>query len=189
MNHPTREEETRKEFFPMISGHLGRLYDDWLTDLADKQLQREVKRLAAERRTTVSIDQDIPELPPEEAVLTLGEEVLDLYQPDEDLKLEDIFPDTDVSSPEDIGSAKQDLLRCINAALAGMPREWRRALRLRYAKGLTGKELSETIKKDVPAIEQLLDYARQHLRQSLFESGCTFMARDGSTRKGKPDGR
>jgi len=43
----------------------------------------------------------------------------------------------------------------------------------------------DSLKKDVPAIEQLLDY----LRRSLLESGCTFMAREDSTRKGKPDGR
>lgn len=229
MNNPTPEQEDRKPFFSMASGHLDALSDhvrhqmaylesigdlipgeisadgvvdavlvqayyqfvkqkgerefgSWLTNLAEEQLRHYVKRRKAERRASVSIDEDIPEVPPVEAVTTLGEEVLDYYQPDEDLKLEDILPDMDVSSPEDIVAAKEELLRCVNAALAGMPGEWRRALRLRYARGLTGKELSQVLEKNQPEIEQILEYARQHLRQSLIESGCTLIVKQDDTR-------
>src|SRR4029453_15702590 len=109
----------------------------------------------------------------------------DFYQPDEDLKLKDIFPDVDVSTPEDFVAAKEELLRCVNAALAGMPNEWRRALRLRHAGGLTDEELAEALQKAAPEIERILEYARQHLRQSLIESGCTFIVKGSETRPRK----
>jgi RNA polymerase sigma factor (sigma-70 family) len=151
----------------------------WLTDLAKEQLRREIKRLKSERNRTVHIEEDIPETPPTEEVSTLGEEILEFYQPDEDLKLEDIFPDTDISTPEEMAAAKEELLRCVNASRAGMPREWRRALRLRHAEGLTDEELAEALEKTEPEIERILEYGRQHLRQSLVESGCTFIVRGG----------
>jgi RNA polymerase sigma factor (sigma-70 family) len=166
----------------------GREIGSWLIELADGQLGREVKRSKAERRTNVHIEKDIPEVPPVEEVKTLGEEIFEYYQPDEDLKLEDVFPEMDVSSPEDFVATKEELLRCINAALAGMPQEWRRALRLRHTEGLRSEELSEALDKDEPEIEQILEYAREHLRQSLIESGCTFILKKDAPEKGKNDG-
>jgi RNA polymerase sigma factor (sigma-70 family) len=154
----------------------------WLIDLAKEQLRWEVKRIKSERNRTVHIEEDIPEIPPQEEVTTLGEEILEFYQPDEDLKLEDIFPDVDVSTPEDFVAAKEELLRCVNAALARMPTAWRRALRLRHGKGLTDKELAEALDKAEPEIERILDYARQHLRQSLLEAGCTFIVKGSENR-------
>jgi RNA polymerase sigma factor (sigma-70 family) len=161
----------------------------WLLQLARKQLAAAVKRSRAERNLTVHIEEDIPETPPTEEVSTLGEEILDFYQPDEDLKLEDIFPDVDVSTPEDFVAAKEELLRCVNAALAGMPNEWRRALRLRHAGGLTDEELAEALQKAAPEVERILDYARQHLRQSLIESGCTFIVKGSESRPSKTSGK
>ncbi len=53
--------------------HIG----NWLIELANEQLQREIKRLKSERNRTVHIEEDIPETPPEEEVTTLGEEIFD----------------------------------------------------------------------------------------------------------------
>jgi RNA polymerase sigma factor (sigma-70 family) len=150
---------------------------NWLTELAKAQIEREVKRSKAERKRSVHIEENIPEAPPAEQVKTLGDEILDFYIPDEDLKLEDVFPEADVSPPEDFVAAKEELLQCINAALARMPNEWRRALRLRHAERLTLAKLGEVLEKDEPEVERILEYARQHLRQSLIESGCTFIVK------------
>jgi RNA polymerase sigma factor (sigma-70 family) len=162
---------------------------DWLIRVADEQLQRDVKRLKAERRGTLHIEKDIPEVPPVEEVNSAGDEIFEFYQPDEDLKLEDIFPDQDVSTPEDFVAAKEELVQCINTALNAMPKEWRGALRLRHSRGLTMEELSEVLDKEEPEVEQILEYAREHLRQTLIESGCTFIAKKDNTKKGNPDGR
>jgi RNA polymerase sigma factor (sigma-70 family) len=156
----------------------------WLIELAKKRIQAAVKRSRTERNLTVHIEEDIPETPPAEEVSTLGDEILDFYQPDEDLKLEDVFPDADISTPEDFVAAEEELAQCVNAALAAMPNEWRRALHLRHSGGLTLKELHEVLKKDEPEIERILEYARQHLRQSLIESGCTFIAKGTENRSG-----
>ena len=99
----------------------------WLMELAQGRLVSEMKRVKAERERTVHIEEDIPETPPEEEVSTLGDEILDFYQPDEDLKLEDVLPDIEVSTPEEIAAAKEELLKCVNAALAAHDRNQSRA--------------------------------------------------------------
>jgi RNA polymerase sigma factor (sigma-70 family) len=149
----------------------------WLQELASKQLQSVIDRLQAARSRAIPLQQDIPETPPVEEVSTLGEEVLYFYQPDEDLKLADIFPDADMATPEEFVAAKEELLRCVNAALAGMPKQWRRALRLRHTGGLTSAELAEALETAEPEIERILEYARTHLRQSLAEAGCSFISK------------
>ena len=90
----------------------------------------------------------------------------------------------DISTPEDFVAAEEELVQCVNAALAAMPKEWRRALHLRHSGGLTLKELGEVLEKDEPEIERILEYARQHLRQSLIESGCTFIVKGTENRSG-----
>ena len=70
----------------------------WLVRLAREHLDGEVKRFASERqRTPTHIEDDVPETPPAEAVSTLGDEILDFYEPDEDLKLEDVIPDLEMA--------------------------------------------------------------------------------------------
>lgn len=170
-----------KEF---VKQPAGREVESWLTQLARQQIQTEIKRRQSERETMVHIEEDIPETPPTEEVSTLGEEIFEFYQPDEDLKLEDIFPEVDVSTPEEWAAAKEELLRCVNSALAGMPREWRRALHLRHVEGLTDEELAEALAKEEPEIERILEYARQHLRQKLTESGCTFIVKGNEGKSG-----
>jgi RNA polymerase sigma factor (sigma-70 family) len=145
----------------------------WLTELATKQLESEVKRLTSEREGTVHIEEDIPETPPTEEVSTLRDEILDFYQPDEDLKLEDIIPDIKFPTPEQIAEIKE-LRRCVNAALAGLPREWRQALWLRHGEGLTGTKLAKAVGRPEPEIERILESTLQYLRQRLVELGCKF---------------
>jgi len=139
-----------RAYHEFVKEPLGRNMGDWLTELAKEHLRREVKRVKSERNRTVHIEEDIPETPPVEEVTTLGEEILDFYQPDEDLKLEDIFPEAGVSTPEDFVAAKEELLRCVNASLAGMPTEWRRALRLRHGGGFTAATRQDGL-RSVPA--------------------------------------
>jgi DNA-directed RNA polymerase specialized sigma24 family protein len=115
----------------------------WLKELATKQLESIVQGFRAARGPSIHLNEDIPETPPAEEVSTLGEEVLYFYQPDEDLKIEDIFPDLEMATPEEFVAAKEEFLRCVNTALAGMPKQWRRALRL--CGRLTSAELGELL--------------------------------------------
>jgi RNA polymerase sigma factor (sigma-70 family) len=144
----------------------------WLFGLAREQVATEIQRQKAWReRTPLRTEHDVPETPPEEAVSTLGDEILDFYEPDEDLKLEDIIPDLDAQSPEE-EAARSELRQCVDVALAGLPREWRRALLLRYTEGLTGAALATALHRTPAETERILDNARAVLRQHLVESDC-----------------
>src|SRR5262245_25183939 len=74
--------------------------DRWLVMLAMKYIRSEVRRLRKDREGFVHLEEDIPEVPPEEEVATLGEETLDFYQPDEDLRMEDVISDPIAETPE-----------------------------------------------------------------------------------------
>jgi RNA polymerase sigma factor (sigma-70 family) len=163
-----------------VKNPAGREMKNWLVELAREQLEAEVKRLKSQREHTVHIEEDIPESPPTEAVSTLGEEILDFHQPDEDLKLEDVIPDLKIPLPEQIAETKE-LRRCVNTALAGLPEEWRQALWLRHGEGLTGAKLAKAIGKSEPEIERTLEYTLQYVRQRLVELGCQFKENDNRT--------
>jgi actin-like ATPase involved in cell morphogenesis len=98
--------------------------DDNQTAVDVHVLQGE-RELARDNELTVSIEEDIPETPPTQEVSTLGDEILDFYQPDEDLKVEDIVPDLEVPTPEQVMETKE-LQTCVREALLELPRQWRR---------------------------------------------------------------
>ena len=144
-----------------------------LMEIAQCYVQSEAARMIARRELTVSKEEDVPETPPEEEVMRLGEQIFDFFEPDEDLKLEDVVPDAEVP-PADEAVERAELRRCVNAALAGMPAEWRRALSLRYTRQLEGQALADALKKSEQETSNLLERARAYLRQKLLESECIF---------------
>jgi RNA polymerase sigma factor (sigma-70 family) len=154
----------------------------WLLKLAIEHLEAEINRSKSERVRKISIEKDIPETPPTEAVSTLGDEILDFYQPDEDLKLEDTVPDPEVPTPED-ETATKELRQCVAAALRTMPREYRRLLVLRYVQALGLVELARAVGKSRPEVDRTLEEARGYLRQRIIESGCSVQ-RSGSRTSG-----
>ena len=58
-----------------------------------------------------------------------GDEILDFYQPDEDLKVEDVLPGIEVPMPDEIAEIEK-LRRCVRDTLSELPRDERRALTL-----------------------------------------------------------
>lgn len=59
-----------------------------LVGIAREQIRSDVKRSQKWRaRTPIRTEDDVPETPPAEAVSTLGDEILDFYEPDEDSTL------------------------------------------------------------------------------------------------------
>jgi RNA polymerase sigma factor (sigma-70 family) len=145
----------------------------WIFELAEEQIQKEIRRTKWERHHTISVEADIPETTPMEEVSTMGEEVLDFYQPDGDLKLEDILPHLEVDSPEE-DTAREELRECVREALNSMPRPWRRAVLGYHIEGLTGVELAQVVTRPQQEVERILEYARSYLRERLVEAGCTF---------------
>jgi RNA polymerase sigma factor (sigma-70 family) len=108
-------------------------------------------------------------------VTTLGEEILYFYQPDEDLKLEDVVPDLDALTPEE-RAEDSELRGTIGAALVEMPAAWRRALLLHHAEGLSPAELAEALSLPAAEVERILEQARERVRRRVAEAGYRFSA-------------
>jgi RNA polymerase sigma factor (sigma-70 family) len=146
-----------------------------LVGFALDEIKTAVKRAKEDRERAVHIEEDVPETPPTEEVSTLGDEILDFYQPDEDLRAEDIIPDLDVPPPEQIAET-EELRRCVRSAFRELPRDERRVLTLRYIVRLHGDELARSLRRLESETEGLIESARAHLRQKLATSGCAFKA-------------
>ncbi len=155
----------------------GRRLRDWLIGLAVEEVEDEVKRSKAERAGRVHIEEDIPETPLTEEVSTLGDEIMDFYQPDEDQKLEDIIPDLRAPTPEQILESRE-LQRYINRTLATLPRIWRRAFVLHYVEGMPVAEIARMIRQAESEVESNLEHTRQFLRERLIEAGFEFPPHD-----------
>ena len=141
----------------------------WLIGLAVERVDAEVKRSKAER-VGVHIEEDIPETPPAEEVSTLGDEIMDFYQRDEDQKLEDVIPDMTAPTPEQVLESRE-LQRFINRTLGALPRVWRRAFALHYVGGVPVAEIARMTEGAEPEVERHLEFARAYLRQRLLEAG------------------
>ncbi len=153
---------------------LGRL----LARIAHSYVRDEARKLSARRELLISKEEDVPELPPQEAVSELGEAIFEFFEPDEDLKVEDVVPDLDVPTPEqELETA--DLQQCVRTALAGLPAEWRRALTLRFVQGLEGMALARALGRSTREASTIVDQARAYLRQKLTEAGCSFTPPSG----------
>jgi DNA-directed RNA polymerase specialized sigma24 family protein len=98
-----------------------------------------------------------------EEVSTLGDEILDFYQPDEDLKLEDIVPDIEVPTPEQSVEAKE-LQLLVRSLHAQMPREWRRPLLLHHVGGRPEARSQKPLSRPEMEVRRILERAREYLR-------------------------
>ncbi|MDB6092412.1 MAG: hypothetical protein JWN85_5196 [Gammaproteobacteria bacterium] len=144
-----------------------------LMRIARSYVQNEVRRMIARRELTISKEEEVPEVSPEEDVSQEGEQMFDFFEPDEDLKVEDVVADLDIPSPEQVVE-RAEWQQCVDSALAGMPAEWRRALTLRYVRGIKGDALARALRKPDSETSQILEHARAYLRQRLLEAGCGF---------------
>jgi len=152
----------------------------WLLRVATRQLESEIRKSAAERDRTIHVEEDAPEIPRTEWVSTLGEEVLDFYQPDEDLRVEDLLPDLNISNPEQQVET-HELQQCVQTALANLAKDESRALLLRYVVGLEGASLERAMGVPAAEVMRLLEDARAHLRTALVAAGCGLTSDSGKS--------
>jgi RNA polymerase sigma factor (sigma-70 family) len=137
----------------------------WLIRLALDQHEADVTRLAIRQPQT-------------EEVSTLGEEILDHYEPDEDLKLDNLLPAMmDVQTPE--GEVERQALRqVVRKTFMEMPRSWRRVLLLKAMEGLSRREIAKELGRPEPGIEQIARSAREYVRQRVAGAGYHFKVRE-----------
>jgi RNA polymerase sigma factor (sigma-70 family) len=166
----------------VVDGTLVRAYRDfanrrsipdvkgWLVRFALDQLESDVLRLKAEHAGTVSLEEEVPQTPQAEEVSTLGDEILDFYQPDEALKLEDLVPDIEAATPE--GQVEnEELRRLVAKALREMPGQWRRTLVLHDLQNRPPADIAKEIGKPESEVDRIVSSAREYLRQRLASSG------------------
>jgi DNA-directed RNA polymerase specialized sigma24 family protein len=123
----------------------------------------------------IHIEEELPEPSLTEEAALLGEEILYFYQPDEDqdLKVEDMVQDPTAAVPgDDLEDEQRELRRCVDLALAELPRLWRRMLVLRHVKRLTSGRTARVLNLPEAEVSRTVVHALAFLRQRLLESGC-----------------
>jgi RNA polymerase sigma-70 factor (ECF subfamily) len=144
-----------------------------LRQLAQERIRSEIRRRRWEGEHLIHIEQDIPETSPAEEAAQLGDELLHFYQPHEDLKVEDVVQDPVAAVPGDDSEDEQrELRRCVDLALAELPRLWRRILVLRHVKKLTNARVARVLHLPEAEVSRTAVHALAFLRQRLVESGC-----------------
>jgi RNA polymerase sigma factor (sigma-70 family) len=141
----------------------------WLTHIAADRLDAIIK--STQTSPQVHIEDDIPETPAVEGVSTLGDEIMDFYQPDEDLKVEDLVPDLELLSPEEEFEA-EEIRQHVRTEFNALPPKWRKALLLRYMEGQSNEVLARNMGLKISEAERIITYASAYIRQRLVESGC-----------------
>lgn len=142
----------------------------WLLKLAHEEIRAEVNRLKRERDLVPRhIEEDVPEVPEDEELKTLGDWIYDFYQPDEDLRLEDLIPDPRAVSPEAVTESR-DVQRFVNQTLAKLPKPWRDAFVLYYVEELSIPEVAHITGQSEAEVEQSIEHAREFLRHTLEQA-------------------
>lgn len=135
---------------------------------ASAALRSEVAQ-ARLRRREIHIEEDVPEVPPEREVSTLGSEILDFHQPDEDLRVEDLLAGVG-QTPEEI-EITAELAEALRDALSALPSSWRQALHLSQIEGFDEAALADALDRAPENVEPLLAQVRAFVRDRLTESG------------------
>ncbi len=143
--------------------------DRWLYRIALDILEREVEEIKAEREARVPVETEIPEPEPTEAISTLGSEILDFWQPDETLKLEDLVPDDKMPTPEEI-LTRQEIQKYIHQTLSQLPKGWRESFILYSVEGFSLEEVAWVRRKSVDEVRKEIQSAREFLQAKLEET-------------------
>jgi RNA polymerase sigma-70 factor, ECF subfamily len=153
-----------------------------LRQLVKERIRSEIRRRRWEREHLIHIEQDVPETSPAEEAAQLGDELLHFYQPHEDLKVEDVVQDPAAALPgDDPDDEQRELRRCVDLALAELPRLWRRMLVLRHVKRLTSGRVARVLHLPEAEVSRTEVHALAFLRQRLLESGCRVGAGRGTS--------
>jgi RNA polymerase sigma factor (sigma-70 family) len=141
----------------------------WLLQLVLDAVERRVAE-SVEERAVLHVEEKAAASPAEE-VARAGDEIFDFYQPDEDVRLEDLIKDERVPTPEE-ALARRELQRHINRTLARLPRHWRTAFVLYAVEGLTLEEVARVARRPVDEVRRAVESARAFLRECLVDAGA-----------------
>ena len=134
---------------------------------AARALRSELER-ARTAREEVHLEDDVPEVAPAERVSTLGSEILDYHQPDEDLRMEDVLADLS-ATPEEL-EATAELSALVREALRDLPSRWGQAFRLARVEGLDESEIAKVLDVEKEAVSAYLDHTQAFLRERIAKA-------------------
>lgn len=133
-------------------------------------LEEEAKRVRLAEENLVSLEDEVPEDAQDQAEDMVEEEINEFYQPDEDLHIEDLIPDTEIATPEEVAEA--EAIDVCYELLGNMPALWRRALTLVYREHIPEEVVAEQMLQiDADELRQVLRLGQQFLSDHLRERG------------------
>ena len=144
--------------------------DRWLITLAMKYIRNEIRRLRQNDEDFVRLEENIPDVAPEEDVNKLGEERLYFFQPDEDLQMEDIVADPTAETPEQVAETGEAVQQFVNQSLTELPRAWRDAFVLTRVQGFSTAEIAEIFAQPEKKVKKNLQQAENALKKKLVDS-------------------
>ncbi|HHO69763.1 MAG TPA: hypothetical protein ENK12_12100 [Gammaproteobacteria bacterium] len=139
----------------------------WLFGIALAYLEEEVARYHAEEGL-VPLEERVS--PP--AGTLIDDEMMDFWQPDEELHIEDLVEAPDTLTPEE-AAEKQETLELAYRLLSLMPHTWRRALTLNRIQSLGIDEIAELMRTEPAQVEQWVGYA-----SAFIEARCRELGRE-----------
>lgn len=134
-----------------------------------KILEKEVA-YTQQQTDTVSLETEAPTDAMDQAEAAAGEEAGEFFQPDEVLHIEDLIPDTDMETPEQL--AETEALDTCYQLLGDLPTQWRRAMILVYREQINPAAVATHIMGlTEEELETILAYAQAFMQAHLREAG------------------
>lgn len=139
---------------------------DWLLSLAHEELER-ARREARPAHSTEAPERLSAEEPPPD------EERDGYWEPEEQLKLEDLIPEPSDAPPEEV-AGQRDVQRALLRAVSALPRQWRQTILLTLFDNLSVAQASRVLAIPEARVNETLQHAHAFLEQRLADAGFGY---------------
>ena len=140
---------------------------EWLLALAHEEIAAQLQNMWV----TESIE--APADAGHEEPTVRDEERYEYWEPEEQLKLEDLLHDPTAETPEE-AAMQHDLRRALLRSIAALPRSWRHAVILTTFEGLTPAEAGGVLGISEAQLNHRLEQAQSFLKQRLADIGLAY---------------
>lgn len=132
-------------------------------------LDAEVRQTRVKEKM-VSLESAVEPDATEQAEAMVEEEINEFYQPDEVLHVEDLVPDSEIETPEQV--AEDETVDACYQLLGNLPTQWRRIVTLVHREHMTPQDVAENILRlDLQTVQNILDNAENFIQAHLQERG------------------
>jgi RNA polymerase sigma factor (sigma-70 family) len=138
--------------------------ESWLKKLAVQVLRTYVP--PRPERQAESIEQIVPK--EDMATLDFDSEIYEFYEPDEELKLEDLIPDINARSPEEVVT-QSEFETWLYGLLRSLPAEDRDSFAFHYIEGRPASEVARMMGLTAQEVKQRAERTRQYLLSRIDE--------------------